>query len=167
MPYATANLLPDTAANVHREVSDVLVRHAQLNGDHENVVAGQVCSFKGADFVDDAALKQSDDPAAVVEIAGETVELPGQYGVGLAPLDATQDIVEHLSAGFFGALTFAESPNNEESLASSDGIQLRDLSVDGENLSILVLGGFAAVDEIFGGHIHGFSVAHIHERSSI
>ena len=73
---AAPDFLADATADVDREVADILVRHAKLDGNHEHVVGRQVRSFKGANFLNDSPLKQADNLAAVVEVAGEAVKFP-------------------------------------------------------------------------------------------
>ena len=73
---AAADFLPDAAADVHGQVADILVGHAELDGDHEHVVGRQIRFLERADFLNDPALKQADDFSAVVKVAGEPVQLP-------------------------------------------------------------------------------------------
>ncbi|HUJ42341.1 MAG TPA: hypothetical protein VLW52_01915 [Opitutaceae bacterium] len=73
---AAPDPLADAALDVDRKVADILVRHPELDRDHEDVVGGQVGLFEGADLLNLPALEHAYHLPAVVEVPGDAVELP-------------------------------------------------------------------------------------------
>ncbi|HEV2328189.1 MAG TPA: hypothetical protein VGY56_05300 [Verrucomicrobiae bacterium] len=73
---ASPVFLTDTALYVHRKVPDVLICHSKFDRHSKDIVVGEIALFKGSDLLDYTTLKKADDPAGVVEIASQPVELP-------------------------------------------------------------------------------------------
>lgn len=144
---ASPNLLPDAATDVQRKVANILVGHAKFDGDHEDVVVRQIRFLECAYFLNNAPLKQAYDFSSVVEIASKAVKLPREYASGLSALDTTEHVVEDRSARLLGALALGERPHDAQPVLRRDQVQLGELGVDGEHLTVFVLGGFAAVYE--------------------
>ena len=135
-------------SGIVREVADVLIRHAKLDRDHEHVVSRQIRLLEGADFTNDASLEKTDDFAAVIKIAGQSVKLPRQNAIGFASLNAAKHVIEDRASRPLGALAFGEGRNNRQMIARGSCAQFRPLRVNREDLPVFILGGFAAVDEM-------------------
>src|SRR4051812_9290889 len=73
---ASPNFFSDSSTNIYREVPNVLIRHAEFDRDHQNVVRGQVSFFKRTNLLNGSALEHSDYLTAVIEVPRQSIEFP-------------------------------------------------------------------------------------------
>src|SRR5438309_1803043 len=100
---AAPNFLSQATTDVQRQITNVLIGHAELDSDHQNVIAWKICFLESADFLNDAALEHSDNAAAVVEVARQTIKFPSENCIGFAPFNSSKHFIENFATGCFGA----------------------------------------------------------------
>ncbi|MES3030920.1 MAG: hypothetical protein V4697_00745 [Patescibacteria group bacterium] len=74
--YSTANFLSDATADVSGQISHVLIRDAEFERHHDDVVRRKINTLEGANFLNLRSLEKADDSSAVVKVASDAMKRP-------------------------------------------------------------------------------------------
>ncbi|MCZ7682438.1 MAG: hypothetical protein M5U28_28065 [Sandaracinaceae bacterium] len=146
---------PVAAAHVVREVVDVLLRDAELDGEHELVVAGVPERASGRhDLRHAVAVEGIDDATAIERVPSQAVGLPTQDAGDRVLVDLAHHGAEHRAAGGPRALRLLEHARDHDAACLGEGAQLIELRGDGRHLSVVLLRRLAGVKKV-GRHMVG------------
>lgn len=145
---AALGLLMEAALGVGGEVEDVLVRHAELDGHGDDILAGDVALFRGADVPYRPDLEKPADRSLVHRIAGQPVEFPAKDAGSLALLDAANHLVENRATRSFGGLLLDELGNDAQPLVPGEGAHDSKLVINRADLLVFDVGRFSGIEEV-------------------
>ena len=147
-PDAVPQFLPDAAFDVFRKIVNVVFALAE--GDVEHEFAMRRC-FKAkcgkAQILNFADVHQVHDPAAVNAVTGKAVGMPCKDAVGVAFLDLAQHEIELRASRRFGRATLIKGADNVQSFALGHFLKLKKLRLDGQDLAVAFVRGFADINE--------------------
>ncbi|MFT3787358.1 MAG: hypothetical protein QM770_14520 [Tepidisphaeraceae bacterium] len=147
-PNAITDLLPLAAADVLREVVDVVLAHAEAEREHELAVGRrleverrelQVAKLPGVDEID--------EPAAVEAVPRQPVRVPREDADGLARFDPVEHRVKDRTPRLLGALLLREDIDHFDLLACREFAEFRELVLDRPLLTRKVIRRLPCVNE--------------------
>lgn len=147
-PDAVPQFLPDATLDIFREVINIVFALAE--GDVEHEFAVRRC-FKAkcgkAQILNFTDVHQVHDPAAVNAVTGKTIGMPCKNAVGVAFLDLAQHEIELRASRRFGRATLIKGADNVQSFALGHFLKLKKLRLDGQDLAVTFVRGFADINE--------------------
>lgn len=76
------------------EVDDVLVGGTRLDGEDEDVIGGKILLLRGLNDTESAILEKPGEPARINGISSESVNGPGENGIGASCFDSLEEALE-------------------------------------------------------------------------